>query len=164
MIDTITVGAGTLSLGETGSLTQLESQVTSCRLVPDVTVDDPINVLSDEQAAGDRSESFTLQGTLLQDFGRATGVDISHWLYEHRGEEMPFEFVPSTSKGKSITGILVVEAVDIGGDVKTKPTSDFEWQVIGAPTISGTTGEVQAFASLPLDGAPIDDGDDEPEF
>lgn len=154
-VDAITIGAGTLTLGETGSLTQLESQVTACRLVPNVTTGDAINVLSGEQAPGDRSESFSLKGTLLQDFGRATGEDITAWCFANRGVSMPFEFVPSTSRGKSVSGTVTVEAIDIGGDAKTKPTSDFEWQITGAPTI--TSGS-QGFASLNLDGKP-DDGE-----
>lgn len=160
-VDTITIGAGTLVLGEEGSLTNLESQVTACRLVPSVENSDPTNVLSGEQAPGDRSESFTLKGTILQDFGRASGsgVDLTAWLFDHRGETMPFTFVPNTSKGKGITGDLTVEAIDIGGDVKTKPTSDFEWTVVGAPSISGAPAP---FARLELDGKPLEDetGDD----
>lgn len=147
-VDTITIGAGTLALGETGTLTNLESQVTSCRLVPNVENGDPTNVLSGEQAPGDRSENFTLKGTILQDFGRDTtggGTDITAWLYEHRGETMPFTFTPNTSRGKSVSGDVTVEAIEIGGDAKTKPTSDFEWQIVGAPTIdAGGAG----FASL----------------
>lgn len=132
-IQTITIGAGTLTLGESGSLMQFASQVTSCKLVPSVDTGDPIDVLSGEQAPGDRSESFTLEGTLLQDLGAAKST--TEWCYEHRGEQHPFVFVPSTAKGRSITGTLTVEAIDIGGGVKTKPTSDFKWAVIGAPTL-----------------------------
>lgn len=144
-VDAITIGAGTLVLGEEGSLTNFESQVTACRLVPSVENGDPINVLSGEQAPGDRSESFTLRGSLLQDFGRADGIDLTAWCFEHRGETMPFTFTPSTSRGKSVTGQLTVEAIEIGGDVKTKPTSDFEWSLVGAPTIESP---VAPFANL----------------
>lgn len=160
-VDTITIGAGTLVLGETGSLTNLESQVTACRLVPEVDTDDPINVLSGEQAPGDRSESFTLKGTLLQDFGRSTGVDITAWLFEHRGETMPFVFTPNTSKGKTVEGELTVEAIEIGGDVKTKPTSDFEWQVIGAPTIGGTGAGFAALNVAPASEFAVSTSDDD---
>ena len=132
-IQTITVGAGTLTLGEAGTLKQFASQVTSCRLVPEVDTGDPVNVLSGEQAPGDRSESWTLQGTLLQDFGNIDST--TEWCFSNRGIEFPFEYVLNTAKGRSITGTVTVEAIEIGGDVKTKPTSDFEWTLIGEPTI-----------------------------
>ena len=128
-----TLDAGVLTIGSDLNITNFESQVTSARLVPNVDTEDAINVLSGEQVAGDRSESFTLEGSLLQDFG-ATG-STTEWLYNHRGEEHAFSFTPSTAAGKKITGNLVVEAIEIGGDARTKPTSDFEFVVVGAPTI-----------------------------
>lgn len=132
-VETITVGAGQLTIGALTDLTNFSSQTTSVKLVPDVDQDDPIKVLSGESVAGDRTESFTLEGSILQDFGSADAK--TEWLFTHRGETHAFEFVPNTSKGKKITGSLVVEAVEIGGDVGTKPTSDFEFTVIGEPVI-----------------------------
>lgn len=133
-VKVLTVGPGVLTIGATNALMNFESQTTSCKLVPSTDSDDPINVLSGEQVAGDRTESFTLEGSFLQDFG-ATG-STTEWLFTHRGETHPFSFTPSTAAGKKITGSLVVEAIEIGGDARTKPTSDFEFQVIGAPVIA----------------------------
>ena len=132
-VESITIGPGTLSIGATDKLTTFESQTTSCKLVPSVDKGDNIPVLSGEEVAGDRSESFTLEGTFLQDFG-STG-SRTEWLFTHRGEQHPFVYVPNTAKGKKITGTLTVEAVEIGGDVKSKPTSDFEFSLIGPPVI-----------------------------
>ena len=132
-VNTITVGPGTLTLGETGTLSTLSSQVTACRLVPNVENEDPIDVLSGEQAPGDRSESWTLAGTLLQDLGAVDST--TEFLFTNRGTQMPFEFVPSTAAGKKITGTVVPEAIEMGGDAKTKPTSDFEWQIVGEPDL-----------------------------
>lgn len=147
-VEYITVGPGTLEIGATGTSLDFSSQCTSCKLTPSVDNGDPINVLSGEQVAGDRSESFTLDGTFLQDLG-ATGT--TEWLFAHRGETMPFVYVPSTAAGRQIDGELVVEAVDIGGDVKTKPTSDFSFILVGAPTIGAVT--VTAAAAAKTDGA-----------
>lgn len=132
-VNTITVGAGSLTIGASTDLTVFSGQVTACRLVPSVDQGDAINVLSGETVAGDRTESFTLEGTLLQDLGATEST--TEWLYENRGETHVFEFVPSTAKGRKITGSLVVEAIEIGGDVSTKPTSDFSFTVVGAPAI-----------------------------
>ena len=134
-VNTLTMGPGTLTIGSQTNLTQFASQVTECVLKPKVDNDDPIPVLSGEEAPGDRSESWTLEGSLLQDLGAAGSV--VEWLFTHRGELHPFTFVPRSGAGaKQIIGTLQVEAVDIGGAARTKPSSDFEFVVIGAPTIS----------------------------
>lgn len=134
-VNTLTMGPGTLTIGSAANLTQFASQVTECVLKPKVDNDDPIPVLSGEEAPGDRSESWTLEGSLLQDLGAAGSV--VEWLFAHRGELHPFTFVPRSGTGaKRILGTLQVEAVDIGGEARTKPSSDFEFVVIGAPTIS----------------------------
>ena len=86
-VKVLTVGPGTLSIGADLNLTNFESQVTSCRLVPSVDNDDPINVLSGEQVAGDRTESFALEGSFLQDFGSLGST--TEWLFQHRGETQP---------------------------------------------------------------------------
>lgn len=133
-VNTMTIGPGKLSIGADTALQNFESQVTACTLKPKVDNEDPIPVLSGEQAPGDRSESWTLEGELLQDFGSTKST--VEWLFAHRGETHPFTFVPSTAAGKSIKGQLVVEAVDIGGEARKKPTSEFEFVVIGSPTFA----------------------------
>lgn len=132
-VNTLTMGPGSLTIGATTDLTNFSGQTTSVRLVPSVDQGDAIQVLSGESVAGDRTESFTLEGTLLQDLGAT--VSTTEWLFTNRGETHVFEFIPSTAKGKKITGSLVVEAIEIGGDTGTKPTSDFTFTVVGTPTI-----------------------------
>ena len=133
-VNTITIGAGSLSIGAAGELTNFSGQITSARLVPSIDQGDSITVLSGESVSGDRSESFTLEGTLLQDFG--TTDSTTEWLFTERGETHVFEFIPNTAKGRKITGSLVVEAVEVGGDVTTKATSDFTFVLVGAPVFA----------------------------
>lgn len=133
-VNTITMGPGSLTIGATTDLTNFTGQITSIRLVPSVDQGDSVMVLSGESVAGDRTESFTLEGTVFQDLGATTST--TEWLFTNRGETHVFEFIPSTAKGKKITGSLVVEAIEIGGDVNTKPTSDFSFVVVGTPTIT----------------------------
>ena len=136
-VKTLRVGPGKLTIGADTDLTAFESQCTACKLVPSVDNDDPIEVLSGEQVAGDRTESFTLEGAVLQDFGAADSR--VEWLFNRRGESHPFTYIPRNDAGKQITGDLQVEAVEIGGDVGTKARSDFEFVVtnvsIGAITV-----------------------------
>lgn len=131
--NTVTMGPGKFTIGEVADLTVFSGQVTNIVLKPSVDKGDAIDVLDGGQVSGDRSESFTLEGTLLQDLGATEST--TEFLFENRGTDLPFEYVPNSAMGKKITGVLTVEAIDIGGDVKSKPTSDFTFDVIGVPVI-----------------------------
>lgn len=126
-----TVGPGSFTIGAAGALTNFSSQMRGGKLVPNVTKGDPIDVLSGEQAPGDRTEENTLVVTLQSDFGY-TGSN-AEWLWEHRGEQHPFEYVPNSTLERKISGTLVVEPIEIGGDVKTKPSAEVTFDVIGDP-------------------------------
>ena len=133
------MGPGVLQIGETGTLTDFAVQVTSATLSPEVDNGDPIYVLSGDTAPGDRSESWTLTGTLQQDFGHANSVQ--EFCFTNRGKTLPFKFTPNKALKKTISGRLTVEAVEIGGDVRTKPTTDFEFALSGEPKIEAASGE-----------------------
>lgn len=137
-VNVMTMGPGTLTIGDVGSVKSFSSQVTNTRLVPSVDNGDPINVLSGESVPGDRDESWTLAGTLVQDIGAGVaGADsLVEWLFTNRGTTQPFTFVPNTAAGREFTGVVTVEAVEMGGDAKTKPTSDFEWALSGDPVLA----------------------------
>lgn len=137
-VQTITMGPGSLVLGEVGTSKALEAQVTNARCVPNVDRGDALNVLSGESVPGDRDETWTLAGTLVQDFGEVAGV--WQWLFDNRGTTVPFVFVPNTAAGRQISGDVTVEAIEAGGDVKSKPTSDFEWPISGAPVPAAIVG------------------------
>lgn len=129
-----TVGPGRLTIGAAAALTNFSSQVRGAKLVPNVTKGDPIDVLSGEQAAGDRTEENTLVVTLQSDFGHADS--LTEWLWAHRGQEHPFEYVPNSALERKITGTLVVEAIEVGGDVKTKPSAEVTFDLVGPPTFA----------------------------
>lgn len=126
------VGPGLLTIGAETALTNFSSQIRGAKLVPNITKGDPIDVLSGEQAPGDRTEAHTLVVNLQSDFGHASS--LTEWLWEHRGEQHPFEYVPNNTLARKITGVLVVEPIEIGGDVKTKPAVEVTFDVIGEPT------------------------------
>lgn len=132
------VGPGLLTIGAAAALTNFSSQIRGARLVPNVTKGDPIDVLSGEQAPGDRTEAHTLVVNLQSDFGY--DQSLTEWLWEHRGTQHPFEYVPNNTLERKITGQLVVEPIEIGGDVKTKPVVEVTFDVIGEPTFAPVTG------------------------
>ncbi|MGK3947429.1 hypothetical protein [Microbacterium sp. K2] len=126
-----TVGPGSFTIGSEAALTNFSSQIRGAKLVPNVTKGDPIDVLSGEQAPGDRTEENTIVVTLQSDFGHADSN--TEWLWAHRGEQHPFEYVPNNTLDRKITGTLVVEAIEIGGDVKTKPSAEVTFDLVGPP-------------------------------
>ncbi|WP_396190135.1 hypothetical protein [Flavobacterium sp.] len=130
-VNTVSIGPGSLTIGSDLLLTNFSSQVLSGKIVPNITKGDPINALSGDTASGDREETFTLVVKLQADFGLTGSRD--EWLWEHRGEEHDFVFIPNSSVGRRITGVLTVEPIEIGGDVKTKPSHEVTFDLSGAP-------------------------------
>jgi hypothetical protein len=130
----INVGPGVLSIGEPDALVAFQSQTIGCRLVPSVNRGDAINLLDGSTVAGDRTESWQLRGNHLQDLGAQDSR--TEYLFTHRGQEQPFTFTPSTAAGTSFSGVLIVEAVEMGGDAKTKPTSEFQFDLVGSPSMT----------------------------
>lgn len=127
-------GPGKFVIGETADLTTFDSQVRSITLEPEVDKGDDVPVLSGEIAPGDRTESWTITGSLLSDFG-AEG-SLVEYCFTNRGQVKPFRFTPNTASGKEISGELTIEAVAIGGDVGETPEPDFEFALVGEPTLA----------------------------
>lgn len=131
-------GPGKFTIGDTGAITVFDSQVTEIVLEPDISKGDARKVLSGETAPGSRTESWTLKGKILNDFG-STESRVEY-CFEHRGQDLPFRFTPSTATGKEITGTLTVEPIAIGGEVGETPESDFEFLLIGEPVLGAVAG------------------------
>lgn len=134
-IQRMKVGPGRLTLLDNSvtpaAATEFSHQLTTAVVSWDDDTGDPIDVLCGETEAGDVSWSATLSGTLYQD------ADVLvPWTWQHKGETFDAQFVPSDASGKQVTGRLTVKPLDFGGDVKTSPTSDFEWAFVGEPQIS----------------------------
>lgn len=130
-IKSTVLGPGTLVIGEVGTEEQFAAQLTNIRLVPTITTTDPIPVLSGEELDGDDTEVWEMSGTLLQSFDADSLID---WALTNKGAKLPYVFVPNTVADRQYTGIVKVQPVTIGGDVKKRNTSDFTWRCTGAPT------------------------------
>ena len=127
-----TMGPGTLTIGSVGSPLDLTAQVTNCRVVPSAESEDAVTTLSGESLAGERTYSWALSGTLIQDL---TEDGMFDYTWANKGTEVPFTFTPSTAAGRTITGTVIVDPLELGGDVKAKNTTDFEWVVVGDPVL-----------------------------
>lgn len=133
------LGPGKLTItgaGAPGLTHDLSGQVRKCALVPSVKSDDPLQVLSGETVAGDRTESWALEGSILDDFG--TSGSTVEWCFTNRGQTLGFEFVPASANSKKVTGQAVVEATSIGGDVGKTNELDFSFVVLN-PVIAAVT-------------------------
>jgi len=126
---------GSLTLGTTPL--DVSCQVTSVSVNPTENVDteDAIHVLCGEvlPASDTVDYSYTLSGTVLQDLSTGGVVD---YTWDNAGQEVPFEFVPDDTAADMVTGTCRLIPLTIGGDVPSRPTSDFEWAIIGTPVFT----------------------------
>lgn len=131
---TVKLGPGTIQIGMVGTEVDFDCQITAAHV--DWTADegDSVVVLCGETVPGARTYSAVFAGTLLQDLGVDDGIVAFTW--DHKGETVPFVFVPNTAAGKSVTGNLIVDPLSVGGDESGQNmTSDFEWAIVGDPIL-----------------------------
>lgn len=130
----IPLGPGMLTFGESGTLQEFGAAVTAVSLEPSYSDGDVVPFLDGSEDREQDEETWTLNGTIQQ---QLTADALEDWCFDHRGEEVPFTFVPNgDDTGKHWSGTVRMRAVTIGGDVKSKNTSDFELPMLGAPTRS----------------------------
>ena len=125
------LGPGSLTIGVPASAREWGGQLTKCSLNPDTTFEDNVPVLDGSELAGDASTLWNLAGTILQDYDRDSLEDFA---FENRLVDLPFVFTPSNAGQREYSGMCTVVPLSVGGDVKTRNTSDFEFRCIGEPT------------------------------
>lgn len=132
------LGPGTLKFGATGSEQEFASHVTTCTISPSFNEEDPIPTLSGDQFVdGDAVFEGTISGEFLQEY---TVTGLVKWTWDHNGETVPFVFTPRNDAELSWTGECVVRPVNVGGEVKTANTAEFEWRVLELPNVETLTG------------------------
>lgn len=131
------LGPGSLKIGETGTEREWASQLTKTELSPEVEDGDTLPVLSGEELTEDDVETWELGGTLLQDY-EAGSLELL--AYELRGTWVPFTFTPNTDAGVQWTGEVKLRAIKVGGDVKTRNTSDFTFPARNVAPVAEPVG------------------------
>ena len=127
------LGPGTLKFVDTGSEQEFASHVTPCTISPSFNEEDPIPTLSGDQFVdGDATFEGTISGEFLQEY---TVEGLVNWTWDHNGETVPFVFTPRTDAELSWQGECVIRPVNVGGEVKTANTAEFEFRVLELPTI-----------------------------
>jgi hypothetical protein len=118
------LGVGTLTLGAA----DYSEQASNVALEPDISEEDGTPTLAVPSPAPLATVGWNLTGTVIQDFGVASG--FLNYLMDHALEEVAFEFEPVTG-GVTYSGICQVRPATIGGDAGVQITSDFELPVVG---------------------------------
>jgi hypothetical protein len=123
--------AGTLTLGGTSGTggTDFACQVTNCRITPSSDDDgDAQETLSGDVIAAGKKVSYVLAGTAIQDFDSPDG--FQSYCHENATQTVEFSWNPSATS-PTYSGTCVIVPVEIGGDVNSRLTTDFEFDING---------------------------------
>lgn len=131
-----TLGPGSLKIGDTGSEHDFSADVTNTALEPSTDTEDPDNFLDGHSEGGSQTESWTLTGSVKEDFSM-NGLQV--WCNQHSGEELPFTFIPNTSGTVQWKGKVTIASIQIGGDVKSKNANDFSFAATDVTPSAYTT-------------------------
>lgn len=126
------VGPGSLKLGADTDEMEISQQVKALTVSWDKDKEDDDNVLSGATIAGEATYTAKLSGTVNQDLVE-DGFLAMTW--NDKGKTVPFVYVPNSDRDASITGKLTLDPLDIGGDVKSRATAEFEFDCEGEPKL-----------------------------
>lgn len=126
------VGPGSLKLGKDDDELEISQQVKALTVSWDKDKEDDDNVLSGDTIAGEATYTATVAGTVNQDLVK-DGFLAMTW--NRKGEVVPFVYVPNSDRQATVTGKLVLDPLDIGGDVKARATAEFEFDCEGEPKL-----------------------------
>jgi hypothetical protein len=137
-IKSFKMGDGTFKLG-TGGTQDASCQVTNLRVTPSENVQtaDAVPVLCGEELPQEDTVTVTWQlaGNVVQDIA---ATDLVAYTWTNASEVVDFEFVPNTVAARKVTGQCRIVPLELGGDVKSRPQSDFTWAIIGTPVLGNT--------------------------
>lgn len=149
------VRKGTLTftpdVGGTGTPVDFSCQPSNVHVTPSYDDDgDRTETLCGDVIPPGKIESWVLAGTSIQDFDNPTG--FLAFCFENRTKTVPFEWNPNIEGAPVWSGSVVIVALEEGGDVNTRLTTDFEFDVSGdisrayetPPLNGGATSEASA--------------------
>jgi hypothetical protein len=125
-------GVGVLMLGTK----DYSAQISNVRLTPNHETEDGTKTLGFPNPAPLATTTWTLAGSAIQDWEDKTG--FVRYCIDNNNTETPFEWTPNNGKAFKATGRCQVLAVELGGEIDTQSTTDFEFTVIGAITWDDT--------------------------
>lgn len=123
---------GVLTIGATGAALDFSARCRKVAITWKVNTTDDTVMLDGSTESGDRTYDATLEATVSQDDLVAGGLVAYSWA--NKGAAVPFTFAPYNN-GRAITGQLIVDPLDVGGDVNAKNTADLKWACVGEPEL-----------------------------
>lgn len=136
------VGPGSLLLGEDTDEMEISQQVKALTVTWDKDKEDDDHVLSGDTISGEATYTAQVSGTVNQDLV-ADGFLAMTW--NEKGKVKPFKYIPNSDREATVTGKLVLDPLDIGGDVKSRAESEFEFDCEGEPKLDfASTGDDEA--------------------
>jgi len=127
----VALGPGSLVFGTAGSSLDISCQVTACKVTFDSDKEDDLPTLCGTTITGEKTYTSKLEFSAAQDIEKAGMTD---WSWTNAGREVPVVFIPREGETATITGTVVVDPVEFGGDVKKRNISDAEWDFVGLPS------------------------------
>jgi hypothetical protein len=123
-----------------GTPTSFACQASNVRVTPSYDDDgDAVETLCGDEIPAGKKESWVIQGTSIQDFDDPDG--FLTFCFENRMSTVPFEWTPNIEGAPVWAGSAVIVALEEGGDVNTRLTTDWSFDLSGEPTRTyGTTG------------------------
>ena len=124
------LGPGELKIGS--EELDISCQMTEVKITWDYDEDDAVPVLCGGSMPGDTTYQAKLEGEAYQDL---TENGIIDYTWKNRGEVKTVSFTPTTGTAK-VTGSIVIQPLDLGGEVGKKNTSSLEFSFAGDPVFT----------------------------
>lgn len=126
--DSYKMGPGTVKLG-VGGVQDISIQVTSftVQFAESVETQAAVPVITGDELPAEETPTITwaVAGNVVQDLA-AAGVVAYSWT--NAKAELDLEFIPNTVAARKVTGVITMVPINLGGDAKTRPQSDFTWR------------------------------------
>ena len=142
------LGPGSLIFGEVGvDQLDISCQVTAAKVTFDSDKEDDVPTLCGGTIVGAKNYTSKLEFTAAQDLEADGMID---WSWKHAGEEVPFTFIPLEGGVATVAGVVVIDPIEFGGDVKKRNLSEAEFDLVGLPTFTpDDTEDSTEFPPLP---------------
>lgn len=110
-----------------------ECQATNVRITPSYdSSGDALETLCGDTLAEDETRTDALNITAIQDFTDPDGFVA--WSWDNDLASAVVEWKPVGAGGPTYAGTVKVKAVEVGGDVNKRLTTDAEWNFAGKAT------------------------------
>lgn len=142
---------GTLTFGGSGGGTGTPGTVFACqastvKVTPSFDDDgDAVETLCGESLPAGKKAHWTLNGTSIQDFDDPDG--FLAYCFEHSLETVAFEWMPNQVGAPTWSGSVVIRALEEGGDVNARLTTDWEFDIAGDPIRTATAPGADGLAA-----------------